>query len=73
MEKRDAGHETARPNGVVVVSGAPFLAPRWWDSPWLHLPWSYASWLSVICAAYGWKAPRRAFERWLTGGRAPAP
>ena len=41
------------PSGVLVVSEVPFVEPKWWDSPWLHLIWSYASWGSMILKQYG--------------------
>jgi hypothetical protein len=57
-------HREIAPSGVLIVSEVPFIESRWWDNPWLHLIWSYASWTSLILEGYGWSAPRRCFNRW---------
>ena len=53
-----------RPSGLEVLSEVPFEEDRWWDNPWLHIVWSYASWITMILAAYGFTGARRWFNTW---------
>lgn len=61
------------PSGVRVVSAVPFVVTRWWDSPWLHLVWSWTSWTAQVLNAFGHPGLKRWFNKHWTRKAHPEP
>ncbi len=46
-------YEWTAPSGVKVISSVPEVEKRWWDNKYLHIIWSWHSWISLIVRQYG--------------------